>query len=76
MMSEDQAADVIFAEVEHAIKKLEEGQPAQALNTLMRVRGTIAAHALKNTNADVGSEHWHRIVNVLREIFPQENRDE
>ena len=72
MMSEKEAADVIFAEVEHAIKKLQEGQPEFALSALLRIRGTIAAHALKNTRADIGSVHWHQIINVLRAEFPQE----
>lgn len=76
MMNEQKAPDVIFAEVEHAIEKLQAGDHDAALKTLLRVRGTIAAHALKNTNADVGSMHWHQIVNVLKDLFPQEDDNE
>jgi hypothetical protein len=71
MMSGKEAPDVIFAEVEYAIKKLQEDQPAHALNALLRVRSTIAAHALKHTNADVGSIFWYEIIDVLRAEFPQ-----
>lgn len=70
MMSEREAPDVIFAEIENVIEHLQNSDPDRALKTLLRVRGTIAAHALQNTNADVGSEQWRNIINVLLAEFP------
>lgn len=64
--------DIVFTHVESAVKRLKEGDSDKALRILEMVRGLIASEAIKCTNADVGSEHYHNLIDVILEKYPRE----
>lgn len=72
MTYESAKIDIIFTHVEAAVGCLKAGETDKALRLLEMVRGLIAAEAIKNGNSDVGSIHYHNILDVLIEKYPRE----
>jgi hypothetical protein len=67
--------DSIFTHVESAVEALNTGTAEghdKALRMLELVRGLIAVEAIKHTDADVGSQHYYDILDVVLEKYPRE----
>lgn len=62
--------DEIFTHVESAVDALKKGENERALRLLEMMRGNLAAAALKETDADVGSPHYYNLIRVVMEKFP------